>query len=149
MSTAISQAAKLKPEIRLAQALSQFCADLDERRAREFKTLQTASPPCPDDVIRLTEEINRDGVRTHKAWRPHATSMALFLEKIQTLARIGDFLLGSSQNLTASGVWATVKITLGVCARLFHLSDGPCSNAMAVRLLSALLLSSSAYRSCS
>lgn len=115
MSKALGQAAKLKPEIRLAQALSEFCAGLGESRSREFKSLRTTSPPTPDDVVRLTEEVNRDGLRTHKAWRPYATNMALFLEKVQRLARIGDFLVGSSQNLIASGVWTAVKLTLGVC----------------------------------
>lgn len=114
MSKALSQAARLKPEIRLAQALSQFSASLPEPRVREFKLLQTKSPPDSHDIIRLTEEINRDGSRAHKSWRPYATSMSLFLERIQTLSRVGEFLVGSSQNLIASGVWATVKMTLGV-----------------------------------
>lgn len=114
MSTALSRIALLKAEVRLAQALSEFCGSLSEPRAREFKTLQTTSPPGPDDVIRLTEEINRDGSRAHRSWRPYATKMALFLEKVQSLARVGDFLVGSSQNLVASGVWATIKLTLGV-----------------------------------
>jgi hypothetical protein len=120
MSKALYQAAKLKPEIRLAQALSEFCARLAEPRTREFKSLQTTLPPTPADVIRLTEEINRDGARNHKAWRPYATSMALFLERVQTLSRIGDFLLGSAQNMMASGVWAVIKITLGVCYALCY-----------------------------
>ena len=114
MSTAVSKAGNLKPEIRLAQALSEYCACLGESRAREFKSLRTTSPPTPQDVITLTEEINRDGSRKHRAWRPYATRTAMFLDKVQTLSRIGDFLVGSSQNLMASGIWATVKITLGI-----------------------------------
>ncbi|KAM7219501.1 hypothetical protein V8F06_005056 [Rhypophila decipiens] len=114
MSTALSTAAKLKPEIRLAQALSEFCACLGEHRAREFKGQRTKSPPTPQDVIALTEEINRDGSRNHKAWMPYATRMAMFLDKIQTLSRLGDFMVASSQNLLASGIWATIKITLGI-----------------------------------
>ena len=114
MSTAVSKAGKLKPEIRLAQALSEYCACLGEARAREFKSLRTTSPPTPQDVITLTEEINRDGSRKHRAWRPYATRTAMFLDKVQTLSRIGDFLVGSSQNLMASGIWAAVKITLGI-----------------------------------
>ncbi|KAK1749810.1 hypothetical protein QBC47DRAFT_465375 [Echria macrotheca] len=114
MSKAVGQAAKLKAEIRLAQALSEFCARLSEPRSREFKTLRATSPPSPDDVVRLTEEVNRDGSRTHKAWRPYATKMALFLEKVQWLSRIGDVLLGSSQNWIASSVWTAVKVTLGI-----------------------------------
>lgn len=39
------------------------------------------------------------------------TRTAMFLDKVQTLSRIEDFLVGSSQNLMASGIWATVKIT--------------------------------------
>ncbi|KAK3331441.1 hypothetical protein B0H66DRAFT_97208 [Apodospora peruviana] len=114
MSTALSQAASLKPDIRLAQALSEFCASLNDARANEFKALRTRSPPTPADVIKLTEEINRDGSRAHKTWRPYATSMALFLDKVQTLSRIGDLLLGASQNLMATGIWAAVKVTLGI-----------------------------------
>ncbi|KAH8904984.1 hypothetical protein BR93DRAFT_759718 [Coniochaeta sp. PMI_546] len=113
MSNALFQAAKLKPEIRLAQALSEFCGSLAEPLAREFKLLQTTSPPSPADVVRLTEEINRDGSRAHRTWRPYATSMVLFLDKVQTLSRVGDFLLGSAQNIMASGIWAVIKITLG------------------------------------
>ncbi|KAI8625500.1 hypothetical protein F5Y19DRAFT_479607 [Xylariaceae sp. FL1651] len=114
MSKALGQAAKLKPEIRLAQALSEFGASLEDARTREFRALQTRSPPNPEDVIRLTEEINRDGSRMHKAWRPYATRIVTFLEKIQVLSRVGDFLIGSSQNLIASGVWAAIKITLSM-----------------------------------
>ncbi|KAB5522074.1 hypothetical protein GE09DRAFT_500314 [Coniochaeta sp. 2T2.1] len=114
MSTALSQAATLKPEIRLAQALSEFCGSLAEPRAREFKSLQTTSPPTPTDVITLTEETNRHGARTHKAWWSYGTRMASFLDKVQSMSRIGDFLLGSAQNMMASGIWAAVKITLGV-----------------------------------
>jgi len=44
--------------------------------------------------------------------------MTLFLDKIQTLACVGDLLVGLSQNLIASGVWTVMKRTLGVCPQL-------------------------------
>ena len=56
----------MKAEIRLAQALWEFCAGLGETRMREFGSLQTRLPPTPEDVVRLTEKINRDGLRLHK-----------------------------------------------------------------------------------
>lgn len=82
MSVALSQTARLKPEIRLAQALSQFAAKLDENRRVTFKNLQSQSPPTAADVIRLTEEVNRDGSRLHKAWRPYGTRLVGILERI-------------------------------------------------------------------
>ncbi|KAK4213742.1 hypothetical protein QBC37DRAFT_422518 [Rhypophila decipiens] len=45
---------------------------------------------------------------------PYATRMAMFLDRIQTLSRLGDFMVASSQNLLASGIWATIKTTLGM-----------------------------------
>ncbi|KAM7198511.1 hypothetical protein V8F33_005017 [Rhypophila sp. PSN 637] len=105
MSTALSTTAKLKPGIRLAQAISEFCACLG----------RTKSPPTPQDVIALTEEINRDGSRNHKAWMLYATRMAMFLEKIQTLCRLGDFM-------------ATIKITLGIAISELFLRIGRSSS---------------------
>jgi len=47
----------------------------------------------------LTEETDRDGSCAYKVWCRSATSMALFLEKVQALSRIGDFLRGSRPRL--------------------------------------------------
>lgn len=118
LSSAVGFAAKLKPEIRLAQAISEFGASLSTQNQRtRFKNLQSQSPPDPDDIIRLTEEINRDGARAHRSWRPYGTRLVAILERMRQFAPIGDVLVGGSQNLIACGVWAVVRLSLevGLC----------------------------------
>ncbi|RSL49755.1 hypothetical protein CEP54_012262 [Fusarium duplospermum] len=113
LSSAVGFAAKLKPEIRLAQAISEFGASLNTQNQRtRFKNLQSQSPPSPDDIIRLTEEINRDGARAHRSWRPYGTRLVAILERMRQFAPIGDVLVGGSQNLIACGVWAVVRLSL-------------------------------------
>ncbi|KAM0424477.1 hypothetical protein ACHAPT_010401 [Fusarium lateritium] len=115
VSSAVGFAAKLKPEIRLAQAISEFNASLNNQNQRtKFRNLQSQSPPDPDDIIRLTEEINRDGARTHRSWRPYGTRLVAMLERMRQFAPIGDVLVGGSQNLIACGVWAVVRLSLEV-----------------------------------
>lgn len=117
ISTAVATVGKLKPEIRLAQTISEFSVSL-KRHPNEshirFKNLQTRSPPNAMEVLQLTEEINRDGARRHRSWRPNATRLVTILERIRQFAPIGDVLVGGAQNLLASGVWATVRMTLEV-----------------------------------
>jgi hypothetical protein len=58
----LSNASRLKPEIRLAQAVSQFEADLSSEQKATFRTYRSQSrdsPPDPSDVMRLTAEIDR------------------------------------------------------------------------------------------
>ncbi|KAL2680451.1 hypothetical protein Neosp_008052 [[Neocosmospora] mangrovei] len=113
LSSAVGLAAKLKPEIRLSQVISEFNASLDNKNQRaRFKNLQSQSPPGPDDIIRLTEEINRDGARAHRSWRPYGTRLVAILERLRQFAPIGDVLIGGSQNLIACGVWAVVRLSL-------------------------------------
>ncbi|KAJ3462145.1 hypothetical protein MRS44_010698 [Fusarium solani] len=113
VSSAVGFTAKLKPEIRLAQAISEFNASLNNKNQRaRFKNLQSQSPPSPDDIIRLTEEINRDGARAHRSWRPYGTRLVAILERMRQFAPIGDVLVGGSQNLIACGVWAVVRLSL-------------------------------------
>ncbi|KAF2675922.1 hypothetical protein K458DRAFT_447792 [Lentithecium fluviatile CBS 122367] len=53
---------RLKPEIRLAQAVSQFEADLSNKQKTAFRTFKSQSlnsPADPSDVMRLTAEIDR------------------------------------------------------------------------------------------
>ncbi|KAF6818533.1 NACHT domain-containing protein [Colletotrichum musicola] len=116
LSTAVGTVAKLKPEIRLAQAISEFsvCLSGDKDRHAKFKNLQTRRPPNPLEVLQLTEEINRDGARRHKSWRPFATRLVAILDRIRQFAPIGDVLIGGSQNLLACGVWAAVRMALEI-----------------------------------
>lgn len=116
IALSISVAAKLSPEIRLAQAISEFYASLGDDRNRQarFKNLQTRRSPDSVQIIKLTEEINRDGARQHRPWRPYATRLVMVLERIQQFAGVGDVLIGGTQNMLASGVWATVRTALEV-----------------------------------
>lgn len=111
----VPTAAPLTPAVRLAKVISEFSSGLDEKYRPIFKTWQTHSPPSEIDVIRLTEEINRDGSRLHQtSWKPFGTRLLKFLDQIQLLIKPGDILVGGSQNMIASGVWATVRLSLEV-----------------------------------
>jgi len=62
MSRALASAAPLKAEIRLAQAVSLFEADLSTEQKATFRTYRShsrISPPDIRDVMRLTAEIDR------------------------------------------------------------------------------------------
>ena len=62
MSALLANASRLKPEIRLAQAISQFEADLSSEDKAAFHTYRSQShnsPPSHSDIIRLAAEINR------------------------------------------------------------------------------------------
>lgn len=56
------------------------------------------------DVIKVTEEINKDGTRRHRSWKACGTKVGGFLSIIQRVAGIGDLLIGGSQNMIATGV---------------------------------------------
>jgi hypothetical protein len=117
MEQAIAAAGKLKPEIRLAQAVSEFGASLASKHAVAFKNFQSQSRPVPLDAIRITEELNRDGARCHKGWKPFGTRLVKILERVQVFTSIGDVLIGGSQNLIACGVWAVVRVSLQASER--------------------------------
>lgn len=114
ISSALTVAGKLSPQIRLAQAISEFGSLFtdDEARHAQFKNLRSRSPPTAGEVVQLTEEINRDGSRRHRSWKPFATRLVLVLERIQQFAPVGDVLTGGAQNMLASGIWASVRMAL-------------------------------------
>lgn len=119
MSRALSVISGLKPEVKLGVALSEFAQALDADSRARFSGLRngvTASPTT-GDVIKITEELNREGAKLHRAWRPSSTRLATFLSRIQSLASIGDVILGGSQNLIASGVWCAIRMCLDVSLR--------------------------------
>lgn len=62
MSDLLANASPVKPEIRLAQAISQLEADLSSEQKATFYTYRSQSrdsPPNPSDVMQLTAEIDR------------------------------------------------------------------------------------------
>jgi len=117
MASALVQAGTLKAEIRLAQAVSLFEADLapDQKASLRTQKLQScASPPNVQDVMRLTAEIDREsmrksGVGGSRCFGPRFTNV---LQAVQQFAALGDVIIGGSQNLVACGVWSVVRMTL-------------------------------------
>ena len=113
MALALRKAAQLKPEIRLAQALSEYEAILADDQKAKLRVYR--SQPAPDgiDVMRLTAEIDRDNGnrRSRRCFGPRLTS---FLHTVQQFAPVADTILGASQSLIASSIWGTLKVALQV-----------------------------------
>jgi len=135
MSSALSKAAPLKAEIRLAQAISQFDADLSaEQKAalRADRTSLSKSPPDTSDVMRLTAEIDRRAAAKTGGGRCFGPRLTNILQAIQQFAALGDVIVGASQNIAACGIWSLVRMTLLVGLFL------PCPAALANALHSQL-----------
>jgi len=114
MSTILAIARPLKPQIRLAQAVSQFEADLSsEQKAtlRTYKSQSRDSLPSQSNVMQLTAEIDRrvSGKVGGRCFGPRLTS---FLQAVQQFAALGDIVIGGSQSLIACGVWSVVRMSL-------------------------------------
>ncbi|KAL2803164.1 ankyrin repeat-containing domain protein [Aspergillus granulosus] len=111
MSTALVKVGRLKPEIRLGQAISEFQTDLSTMQKAQFRSHQTKATTTPleiRDVMQLTAEINRH--RPHgRCFGPRLTNV---LEAVQQFAALGDIVLGGTQNLLACGVWSLLRMTL-------------------------------------
>jgi hypothetical protein len=119
MSLIVPEVSRLKPEIRLAQAISQFEADLsNEQKAilRAYKSQLLHSPPDIREVMQLTAEIdNYKSQGRGRQGRCVGPRLTNFLHGIQVFASIGDVIVGGSQNLIACGVWSVVRMSLLVC----------------------------------
>ena len=115
MSVALANAFRLKPEIRLAQAISQFDADLSSEQKATFRTYKSqshASPPDPSDVMRLTAEIDRHVSGKTGGGRCFGPRLTNFLQAVQQFTVVGDVIVGGSQNVIACGVWSLVRMSL-------------------------------------
>ena len=115
MSYALANASRLKPEIRLAQAVSQFEADLSSELKTRFLTCKSQSrdsPPGLGDVMRLTAEVDRSAPGKVGGGRCFGPRLTSFLQAVQQFAALGDIIVGGSQNLIACGVWSVVRISL-------------------------------------
>lgn len=114
MSDIVSRLSPLKPEIRLAQAVSQFEADLSSEQKNVFYNYRSQSlhsPPDLSDVRRLTAEIDRraSGKVGGRCFGPRFTN---FLQVVQQFAALGDVIVGGSQNIIACGVWSLLRMSL-------------------------------------
>jgi hypothetical protein len=114
MSKALTTASLLKPEIRLAQAVSEFEADLLIEQKAAFRTLRSQSQttaPNSSDVMRFTAEMDRR-ISTKFASQCFGPRFTNFLQGVQQFAALGDVVVGGSQNLVACGVWCVVRMSL-------------------------------------
>ncbi|GLA81330.1 hypothetical protein AtubIFM56815_004974 [Aspergillus tubingensis] len=110
MATALTKAARLKPEVRLGQAISEFQADCSSREKATLRSYQAAGiPPSIRDVMQLTAEINRSAGLQGRCFGSRLTNI---LQAVQEFAALGDIVLGASQSLLACGIWALVRMSL-------------------------------------
>jgi hypothetical protein len=112
MSSILSIAGHLKPEIRLAKAVSQFEASLSDNQKVQFRNQRTQSlqsSPSTQDVMRITAEIDVSQKAGGRCFGPRFTK---FLHGVQQFAALGDVVVGSSQNVVACGVWSVVRMCL-------------------------------------
>ncbi|RYP45799.1 hypothetical protein DL768_007918 [Monosporascus sp. mg162] len=119
MSSALVNAGHLKAEIRLAEAVSLFEADLStEQKAtfRNYRSKSCKSPPDIHDVMRLTAEIDRHTSGKLGGGRCFGPRFTNVLQAVQQFAALGDIIVGGAQNIIASGVWtllSTLLMTVG------------------------------------
>ena len=115
MSYALANASRLKPDIRLAQAVSQFEADLSSEQKTRFNTYKSQSrdsPPGLSDIMRLTAEVDRRPSGKAGGARCFGPRLTNFLQAVQQFAALGDIVVGGSQNIIACSVWSLVRMTL-------------------------------------
>ena len=115
MALALRNASKLKPSIRLAQAVSEFEAELTIQQKTTFRAIKlraSQSPPKLADVLSLTAEIDRHENGRVSRQRCFGTRFMHVLQAVQQFVALGDIIAGGSQNLVACGVWALVRMTL-------------------------------------
>ncbi|KAM7198032.1 hypothetical protein V8F33_005299 [Rhypophila sp. PSN 637] len=115
MSTALSKAAPLKAEIRLAQVVSQFEAELSADQKAAFRTQRSQaykSPPTAQDVMWLTAKIDRETINKSGGGRCFGPRFTNVLQAVQQFAALGDVIIGGSQNIIACGVWTLVRMSL-------------------------------------
>ena len=108
----LSSVPRLKPDVRLAQAVSQFESELSNEQKATFRTWRTKSiesPPGIQDVMQLTAEIDRVSEKPRRCLGPRLMNV---LQATQQFAALGDIIVGGSQNLLACGVWSVVRISL-------------------------------------
>jgi hypothetical protein len=112
MALTLSNAARLKPEIRLAQAVSEFESILSGPQKAEFRGWRAQAlkrPPDTTDVMRFTADVDRRIAKGNRCLGPRFTS---FLSAVQQFAALGDVVVGGSQNIIACGVWSLVRMSI-------------------------------------
>ena len=114
MSLALAKAAKLRPEIRLAQALSEFEASLvDDQKTVYRESIQGLTTPGPREVGRFTAEVDLNAQR-RKSRQCIGPRLARFLQAVQQFCIVVDIAVGGSQSQIGCAVWGVVKFSLQV-----------------------------------
>ncbi|KAJ5116102.1 hypothetical protein N7456_000450 [Penicillium angulare] len=105
---ALIPAPRLSAALRLAQAVSAYEADLTRDQKEEFnhhRLRAREKPPSIQDVMRLTADIDEQ-LSSKIRGRCLGIRTTNFLQCVQQFVSLGDIIVGGSQNLVASGVWA-------------------------------------------
>ena len=113
MSSALSKAAPLKPEILLAQDLSEYEAILEANQKARFQALRGPSPLNINDVARFTAEIDRASFkrRGRRCVGPRLTN---FLQSVQQFSTIVDELVELSSSSIVGTIWGVLKMAIKV-----------------------------------
>ncbi|KAI1123559.1 hypothetical protein F5Y10DRAFT_251615 [Nemania abortiva] len=99
MVFALASSAPLKPEIRPAQAVSDFEASLSrdqESRFRLFRSQARSTPPQINDVMRLIAEVDTAASRRLAVTRCYGPRFTSLLQTVQQFAALGDIIVGGS-----------------------------------------------------
>ncbi|KAJ5639244.1 uncharacterized protein N7484_007106 [Penicillium longicatenatum] len=112
MPHGLISAPRLKPAIRLAQAVSEYEADLTRDQKEAFNRCRSRAcekAPSIQDVMQLTADIDEQ-LSTKIRGRCLGTRTTSFLQSVQQFVSLGDIIVGGTQNLVASGVWALLVL---------------------------------------
>ncbi|MCJ1328293.1 hypothetical protein MMC10_004969 [Thelotrema lepadinum] len=112
MALALSNAAVLRPEIRLVKALSEYESVLDNAQKANFRSLKSGNPPVGEDVMRLTAQIDRDTVQHRRSRRCVGPRLTNILHAVQQFSTVVDIVVGGSQNVIACSIWGVAKFSL-------------------------------------
>lgn len=103
----------VKVESRLQQSLDSFTRDLTPDQRRDFlqdRQFFRQRYPDENDVFVFVAKLNSN--RASQKQLCYGPRFLNILQVAQQFAAVGDILVGGSQNLIASGVWATVRAAL-------------------------------------
>ncbi|MCJ1462893.1 hypothetical protein MMC07_001497 [Pseudocyphellaria aurata] len=118
MALSLANAAQLKPQIKLAQALFEFETVLPDDQKTTLRAYHGQSPPSPSDVIKFTAEIDRDTKRNRKSRKCVGPRLTNVLHAVQQFSVVVDEVVGSSQSQIAGAIWGTVKISLKLASAI-------------------------------
>lgn len=109
MQVILSQPSKLKAQVRLGRAISEFYESLDTENKALFNSYKDAArtaAPVLGDIQQVAAEIDR------KARKPCGDRFKRVLEALQQFVAVGDVVIGSTQNMLAAGAWSVARLTV-------------------------------------